>query len=86
MKVDQQTILFAGLFVYQIGGNGSRLRPGSLTRNIAIPNSEHGLATTLVWMRSYDLRLRATLEPQRGEVRFIVKTSIGLGDLRLCLL
>ncbi len=34
----------------------------------------------------YNLGLRSTLKPQRGKVCFVVKSSIGLGDLRLCLL
>jgi hypothetical protein len=35
---------------------------------------------------SCNLWLRSTLEPQRRKVCFIVKSGIGLGDLRLCLL
>ncbi len=34
----------------------------------------------------YNLGLQSTLKPQCGEVCFIVKSGIGLGDLRLCLL
>src|ERR1700691_5954321 len=37
-------------------------------------------------MLLYNLGLRSTLKPQCGEVSFIVKSGIGLSDLRLCLL
>ena len=42
--------------------------------------------TGLVLMLLCNLGLRSTLKPQCGKVCFIVKSGIGLGDLRLCLL
>jgi hypothetical protein len=38
------------------------------------------------WLGPQQLGLRSTLKPQCGKVCFIVKSGIGLGDLRLCLL
>jgi hypothetical protein len=38
------------------------------------------------WLGPKQLGLRSTLKPQCGKVGFIVKSGIGLGDLRLCLL
>ena len=36
--------------------------------------------------RNNNLGLRSTLKPQGGKICFIVKSGIGLGDLRLSLL
>jgi hypothetical protein len=50
------------------------------------PIQRDSFVTGLVWMLLYNLGLRSTFKPQRGKVCFIVKSGIGLGDLRLCLL